>query len=183
MILESNAVIHYLRFLFSPLSLLVLLVFCLVYLGEAYAGPSVRHGLRQYRQHDMHHGMGHIGEGSCPQVRYTVPAPNGFLKLKNPLTANSKNIVAGESFFHTDAQPTACKICHGSVGNGMGMMAPGLNPPPRNFTCKETMKNISDGQMFWVIKNGSPGTGMVAFKSLKDEHIWQIILYLRTLAK
>jgi hypothetical protein len=65
----------------------------------------------------------------------------------------------------------------------MGMMAPGLNPPPRNFTCTETMKNIPDGQMFWVIKNGSSGTGMVAYKSLKDEHIWQIILYLRTLAK
>ena len=164
-------------------SAFVLLVFSFIYVGEAYSGPSVRHGLRQYRQHDMHHGMGHVGKGSCPQVRYTVAAPDGFLKLKNPLKKSSKNIVAGESFFHTDAQPTACKICHGAVGNGMGMMAPGLNPPPRNFTCKETMKKISDGQMFWVIKNGSPGTGMVAFKSLQDEHIWQIILYLRTLAK
>ena len=174
--------IRYLSFLLSPLAVCVLLIFSLVYIEESYSGPSVRHGLRQYRQHDMHHGMGHVGEGSCPQIRYTVAAPEGFLKLKNPLISNSKNLVAGESFFLTDAQPTACKVCHGSVGNGMGMMAPGLNPPPRNFTCKETMKDISDGQMFWVIKNGSPETGMVGFKSLKDEHIWQIILYLRTLA-
>ena len=166
-----------------PLAFFVLVVFSLVYVGESYSGPSVRHGLRQYRQHDMHHGMGHVGKGSCPQVRYTADAPDEFLKLKNPLNLNSKNLTAGESFFHTDAQPTACKVCHGSVGNGMGMMAPGLNPPPRNFTCAETMKNIPDGQMFWVIKNGSSGTGMVAYKSLKDEHIWQIILYLRTLAK
>ena len=64
----------------------------------------------------------------------------------------------------------------------MGMMAPGLNPPPRNFSCSETMKNISDGQMFWVVKNGLPDTGMVAYKSLSDEQVWQIILYLRTLA-
>ena len=166
-----------------PLAFFILVVFALVYVGDAYSGPSVRHGLRQYRQHDMHHGMGHVGKGSCPQVRYTADAPDKFLKLKNPLALNSKNLTAGESFFHTDAQPTACKVCHGSVGNGMGMMAPGLNPPPRNFTCTETMESIPDGQMFWIIKNGSSGTGMVAFKSLKDKHVWQIILYLRTLAK
>ena len=164
------------------LVLFISLIFLLVLVGEAFSGPSVRHGLRQYRQHDMHHGMGHMGKGSCPQVRFTVSAPDEFLKLKNPLKSDSKNLFAGESLFHTDAQPTACKICHGSTGNGMGMMAPGLNPPPRNFSCSETMKNISDGQMFWVVKNGSPDTGMVAYKSLSDVQVWQIILYLRTLA-
>ena len=164
------------------LVLFISLVFLLVLVGEAFSGPSVRHGLRQYRQHDMHHGMGHMGKGSCPQVRFTVPAPDEFLKLKNPLKPDSINLFVGESLFHTDAQPTACKVCHGSTGNGMGMMAPGLNPPPRNFSCSETMKNISDGQLFWVVKNGSPSTGMTAYKSLTDEQVWQIILYLRTLA-
>jgi len=158
------------------------LIFLFVYIGEAFSGPSVRHGLRQYRQHDMHHGTGHMGRGSCPQIRYTQSAPDEFLKLKNPLEPDSKNLFVGEALFHTDAQPTACKVCHGSTGNGMGMMAPGLNPPPRNFSCSETMKDIQDGQMFWVVKNGSPGTGMNAYKNLTDEQVWQIILYLRTLA-
>ena len=165
------------------LKIFILLFFLLICVAEAYSGLSVRHGLRQHRQHDMHHSSGHMGKGSCPQMRHTALAPDGFLKLDNPLMPNSKNFIAGKSFFHTDAQPTACKICHGLTGNGMGMMAPGLTPPPRNFTCTETMKEILDGQMFWVIKNGSPGTGMPGYKSLKDEHIWQIILYLRTLAK
>ena len=166
----------------KSLALCILFIFSLVLVGEAFSGPSVRHGLRQYRQHDMHHGMGHMGKGSCPQVRFTVSAPDEFLRLKNPLKSDSINLFAGESLFHTDAQPTACKICHGSTGNGMGMMAPGLNPPPRNFSCSETMKNISDGQMFWVVKNGSPDTGMVAYKSLSDVQVWLIFLYLRALA-
>ncbi len=170
------------RFFFPRTWVLFILLVCLLALvGEAFAGPSVRHGLRQYRQHDMHHGMGYMGKGTCPQLRYTVKAPDGFLKLKNPLESDSINLIAGEALFHTDAQPTACKVCHGSNGNGMGMMSPGLNPPPRNFLCFDTMKNISDGQMFWIIRNGSSGTGMVAYKSLSDEQIWQIILYLRTL--
>lgn len=41
------------------------------------------------------------------------------------------------------------------------------------------MKNITDGQMFWVIKNGSPNTEMQAFKTMKDKKIWQLILYIR----
>ncbi|HIO24206.1 MAG TPA: cytochrome C, partial [Nitrospinaceae bacterium] len=87
------------------LVLFILLIFLLVLVGEAFSGPSVRHGLRQYRQHDMHHGMGHMGRGSCPQVRFTVPAPDEFLRLKNPLKPDSINLFAGESLFHTDAQP------------------------------------------------------------------------------
>jgi cytochrome c553 len=173
--------VYFTRFAPRFLVLFATFIFLLPYVEEAFSGPSVRHGLRQYRQHDMHHGTGHMGKGTCPQIRYTVSAPDEFLKLKNPLKPDSINLFAGESLFHTDAQPTACKICHGSTGNGMGMMAPGLNPPPRNFSCSETMKSILDGQMFWVVKNGSSGTGMVAYKSLSDKQIWQIILYLRTL--
>jgi hypothetical protein len=45
------------------------------------------------------------------------------------------------------------------------------------------MKNIPDGQLFWVIKNGSKGTGMMGFKMLSDDQIWQLVSYKRKLAK
>ena len=64
---------------------------------------------------------------------------------------------------------------------GLGMMSGGLNPPPRNFMCKETMQNIPDGQLFWIIKNGSPGTGMPAFSDLTDEQVWQLVILIRNL--
>jgi mono/diheme cytochrome c family protein len=34
--------------------------------------------------------------------------------------------------------------------------------------------------MFFIIKNGSKGTGMVAQKTLKDKDIWNVIKYIRT---
>ena len=44
-----------------------------------------------------------------------------------------------------------------------------------------TMKKVSAGQMFHIIKNGSKGTGMVAHgKTLKDKEIWDVIKYIRT---
>jgi mono/diheme cytochrome c family protein len=81
------------------------------------------------------------------------------------------------------AKPLACMNCHGAKGNGAGALGAGLIPPPRNFTCGTTMKDIPDGQLFWIVKNGSPGTGMMPFSGLSDDEVWQLIHYLRTLAK
>ena len=74
----------------------------------------------------------------------------------------------------------ACQMCHGKKGGGDGKLGKALKPTPRNFACKATMKKISAGQMFWIIKNGSKGTGMVAHKkTLKDNEIWDVIKYIR----
>ncbi len=132
-------------------------------------------------RHGHHHGMGRGGTGFCPQNRTVPTAPDEFQKMKNPLKFNEENLFQGESFFHVQAQPTACKVCHGAKGNGLGMMAQSKNSSmPRNFTCNETMLEVSDGQMFWIIRNGSGGTGMPAFKNLTDKEIWQLIKYIRT---
>ncbi len=136
------------------------------------------HGGRHER-HQLHHGMGRGGQGICPQTRSTAQAPDKIVRQKNPFESNSENFIKGESLFQWTAEPNPCKTCHGPAGNGMGMMAQGLSPMPRNFTCSKTMKEISDGQMFWIIRNGSPGTGMPAFKFLSDEEIWKLILYIR----
>ncbi|MDT7042378.1 c-type cytochrome [Candidatus Nitronereus thalassa] len=121
--------------------------------------------------------------GVCPQPRKTKNAPGNIRNMTNPLPADSTNIKAGETLFQQTAQPLACMNCHGVKGDGKGPMGGALNPHPRNFTCGETMKDISDGQMFWIIKNGSKGTGMMAFPMMPDNQIWQLIHYIRTLAK
>lgn len=121
--------------------------------------------------------------GVCPQPRNTKTAPAEFLSLKNPLQASSSTLKAGKTLFLESAKPLACMNCHGPRGEGAGALGMGLMPPPRNFTCGKTMKDIPDGQLFWIIKNGSPGTGMMAFSALSDDEVWQLIHYLRTLAK
>jgi len=130
----------------------------------------------------MHHGGGTSGPAQCPQPRATVKAPEEFYKLTNPAKNTPDNIEQGRLLFQLDAQPT-CVMCHGSQGDGTGGFGVNLSPPPRNFTCSETMKSIPDGQLFWVIRNGSPDTGMPPFQGLQDEQIWNLILYIRSLAQ
>jgi mono/diheme cytochrome c family protein len=119
----------------------------------------------------------------CVQKRKTPNAAENILKKANPLEATPDNIAAGKSIYQRGAKPLACAQCHGTNGNGKGTMANGMNPKPRDFTCQAMMKDIPDGQLYWIIKNGSKGTGMMGFKTLKDEQIWQVVSYIRQFVK
>ena len=130
----------------------------------------------------MHHGGGEGGPAQCPQPRATVKAPEEFYNLTNPVDNTPDNIEKGRLLFQLDVQPT-CVMCHGSQGDGTGGFGSNLSPSPRNFTCSETMQGIPDGQLFWIIRNGSPDTGMPPFQDLQDEQIWQLIRYIRGLAR
>lgn len=129
----------------------------------------------------MHHS-GNSGPAQCPQPRATQNAPEEFLNRTNPVESTSGTIEKGRLLFQLDTQPT-CVMCHGSQGDGTGGFGANFSPSPRNFTCGETMNEISDGQLFWIIQNGSPDTGMPPFQDLQDEQIWQLIVFIRSLAK
>jgi len=115
----------------------------------------------------------------CIQKRKTPQAPSKISKQANPLKATPENISAGEKLYTNGAKPLACVQCHGINGKGDGKMAKGMTPKPRDFSCQAMMKDISDGQLFWIIRNGSKGTGMMGFKALKDDQIWQVVSYIR----
>jgi peptidoglycan hydrolase-like protein with peptidoglycan-binding domain len=116
--------------------------------------------------------------GPCPQPRKTKSAPANIARLDKTGGANSEN---GKKIYNKTAKPMACKMCHGDKGDGKGKLGAALKPNPRNFTCAETMQGVSAGQMFWIIKNGSPRTGMAAHKkSLKDKEIWDVVKYIRS---
>ena len=114
----------------------------------------------------------------CPQPRKTKAAPGSIAKKKIPGSADAKR---GKKIFMKTAKPMACKMCHGPKGDGGGKLGAALKPKPRNFTCKATMKKVSAGQLFHIIKNGSKGTGMVGHgKTLKDKQIWDVVKFIRS---
>lgn len=115
----------------------------------------------------------------CPQTRGTESAPEAYASMTNPLPSTGENIEAGKMLFHHDAKPVSCETCHGFKGNGMGVIFQRMKPYPRDFTCFQHMKDITDGQLFWIIQTGSHGTRMKAFEKLEEEQIRQLVHYLR----
>lgn len=70
------------------------------------------------------------------------------------------------------------------AGKGDGMLAASLNPSPRNLTNPQFKQCKSAGEMFWAVKNGIPGTGMIAAVDtglISEEEAWQAVLYERSL--
>lgn len=121
--------------------------------------------------------------GECPQPRFTGKAPDEYYNRKMP-SGPATDVKAGESLYRGEEGPVAnCVICHGRTGNGKGTLANQYDPPPRNFACAKVVNGIPEGQLFWIIRYGSPGTGMPPHPGLKDDQVWQIVSYLRLLAK
>lgn len=119
----------------------------------------------------------------CSQNRTTLKAPKNTFSKKNPLRFTRKNISAGKHLYFQVRKELGCVRCHGPLGDGEGDMAVGLEPPPRNFSCAKMMHKIPDGQLFWIIKNGSANTGMFPYDKLKDKDVWQLILFIRQFVK
>ncbi len=122
-------------------------------------------------------------KAQCPQKRNTPVAPAEYSGLTNPLEATEQRMKKAEVLYMEKAQPMQCLHCHGARGDGTGELGLQAKPSARNFTCAETMKGITDGQMFWAIKHGIEGTAMPAYSELADWQIWTLIHYVRQFGK
>lgn len=98
--------------------------------------------------------------------------------LRSPLPDSPQAIEQGKTLY---AGKGTCINCHGAEGDGNGPLAAQLNPAPRNFQHHGFWRHRTEGEIFWVIKHGSPGTSMVGFADqLTDEEIWALVQYERT---
>ena len=97
--------------------------------------------------------------------------------MDNPYPASPDRLELGKEIFFGKG---LCITCHSN--NGKGAEIPGHSP--RDFTDKKWQEIRTDGEMMWVLRNGSPGTGMPmrVGKGINEEEGWSVIHYIRTFA-
>jgi mono/diheme cytochrome c family protein len=100
----------------------------------------------------------------------------------NPFPATDDNIEKGKALFHGKA---FCLTCHGRDGRGLADVEGLRGKLPRNFTDKVWQATRMDGELFWILKNGSPGTDMASFVPLvlTEEEAWHVVLYVRSFGR
>ena len=98
---------------------------------------------------------------------------------KNPFPATAEHIEQGKALFHGKG---FCGTCHGRDGKGLADVEGLRGKLPRNFTDKAWQAARADGEIFWILKNGSPGTDMASFVPmiLTEEEAWHVLLYVRS---
>jgi mono/diheme cytochrome c family protein len=87
----------------------------------------------------------------------------------NPYAGQPEAIAAGARLFADH-----CAKCHGADGLGRGKR-PSLRTP--------LVQQASDGELFWLLKNGALGKGMPSWSSLPEPSRWQIIAYVKSLGE
>jgi mono/diheme cytochrome c family protein len=102
--------------------------------------------------------------------------------VSNPLPATAEVLEKGKALFEGKA---FCRACHGVDGKGLGTdldYSTFKGPLPRNFTDRIWQQARTDGELFWILKNGSPGTDMAPFIPLvlTEEEAWQVLTYVRS---
>jgi mono/diheme cytochrome c family protein len=98
--------------------------------------------------------------------------------IKNPVAATAESVADGKRLYQRH-----CASCHGT--NAEGGAGNDLIPAAPDLTDKEWKRGGSDGEIFSAIRNGvPPDLNMIPFgDQLKDPDIWNVVNYLRSIAK
>jgi len=99
-------------------------------------------------------------------------------KITNPVAATPESIATGKQVY-----TRYCAVCHGV--NAEGGSGSDISPPAPDLTDKEWKRGSTDGEIFSVIKNGvPPDLNMEPWGDrIKDPDIWNVVNYIRSLAK
>ena len=103
-----------------------------------------------------------------------IATPGGARDLKNPIKKTELAIAEGRDHFADH-----CAICHANDGSGRTQINAGLYPAAPDMRTDVTQQ-LSDGEMFFIIKNGIRFTGMPGWGG-EDEENWKLVLFLRRL--
>lgn len=105
--------------------------------------------------------------------------------LQNPFPTSQDALGEGKQLYEGRV---FCAACHGKDGTGLQSdMDPTTvrYPFPRDFTDPKWQTARTDGELFWVLTEGSHGTDMASFLPmyLGEKDAWHIIMYIRTFGK
>ena len=96
--------------------------------------------------------------------------------ISPPTYLNDPKIIkAGFIKFQND-----CVWCHGTPMSYPGKIGKGLNPEPPKLW--ESAKELSEGEMYWIINNGIKMTGMPFWShEYKEKDTWTVVAFLKQL--
>lgn len=109
-----------------------------------------------------------------PPADYKISAEDA--QKENPVKATADSLAKGKKTYAID-----CAMCHGDNGDGKGDLAEDMKNVT-DFTAPDAMKNRTDGELFYILRKGKgemPPEGDRA----KNEDIWNLVNYIRSLAK
>ena len=98
-------------------------------------------------------------------------------KQANPVPDSPESRARAKKWWAMD-----CEMCHGKNGDGKGDTAKEMKLTMVDFSKPDTLKDRTDGEIFYIIKNGHndmPAEG----ERVKTDEVWDLVNYVRAFAK
>ena len=112
-----------------------------------------------------------------PQNPSYSAIPVEATKQQNPVKPSPESLARAKKWWTMD-----CEMCHGKAGDGKGDTAKDMKLNMLDFTNPDTLKSRTDGELFYIIKNGHndmPAEG----PRVKTEEAWDLVNYVRSFSK
>lgn len=109
-----------------------------------------------------------------PKTAYT-PVPVKAAREPNPVKSTPESIAEGKKIYGYE-----CASCHGASGDGKTIAGKELKVS--DLTDPDLLKDRSDGELFYIIKNGGASMPREAGR-VQPEQLWDLVNYVRTLAR
>jgi mono/diheme cytochrome c family protein len=112
---------------------------------------------------------------SAPSVESKVPLE--AVNEVNPVKPTADSLSRAKKIYGYE-----CAICHGDDGGGAGDLAKKMKAKMPDFRDPLALKAVTDGELFYVIKNGKgemEGEGA----RVKPDDTWNLVNYLRSFSK
>ena len=110
----------------------------------------------------------------------SMAIPRAAKEMENPWSGIAPSVVLADARAHWADH---CAICHANDGSGDTEIGRNLYPKAPDMRLPAT-QNLTDGELYYVIRNGVPLTGMPAWgdpQLEQDDESWQLVLFIRHL--
>jgi mono/diheme cytochrome c family protein len=106
----------------------------------------------------------------------TIPLEAG--KMTNPLPQTDEVVSQGQQVF-----VSSCAQCHGADARGDTQVGRSMYPPAMDLTSAH-VQHWSDGELYWIIRNGVRLTGMPAWQSsISENDTWKLARFIHNLSR
>jgi mono/diheme cytochrome c family protein len=116
-------------------------------------------------------------ESSLATTMRDMAIPSRYKTMKNPVTVTPEVIHEGMAHWADH-----CATCHADNASGDTMYGKTMYPRPPDMRQKDT-QDKSDGELYYIIKNGVRLSGMPAFGDPGDDDVdsWRLVAFIRHL--
>ena len=110
-----------------------------------------------------------------PSGSPAAPIPADAARMVNPVKPTPESLARAKKIYGFD-----CAVCHGANGEGKGDAVADMKLTMKDYTNPAALKDLTDGELFYIIRHGRGQMPPEEEARAKDEDVWNMVVLVRS---